>query len=158
MAGKDPGDKDGGSNTSSEHQLIRDLAQLLNETGLSEIEIERSGLKVRVARTLTISAGAVGAPGGGGLAGPTPVASADPAKHPGAVKSPMVGTAYRSPEPGAATFVEIGKRVAIGDPLLIIEAMKTMNQIPAPRAGTVTAIFIENGQPVEFGEPLMIIE
>jgi acetyl-CoA carboxylase biotin carboxyl carrier protein len=70
----------------------------------------------------------------------------------------MVGTAYRSPEPGAATFVEIGKRVAIGDPLLIIEAMKTMNQIPAPRAGTVTAIFIENGQPVEFGEPLMIIE
>jgi acetyl-CoA carboxylase biotin carboxyl carrier protein len=82
----------------------------------------------------------------------------DPAKHPGAVKSPMVGTAYRSPEPGSATFVEVGSKVAQGETLLIIEAMKTMNQIPSPKAGTVTAILFENGQPVEFGEPLVIIE
>jgi acetyl-CoA carboxylase biotin carboxyl carrier protein len=154
MAGKDAGDK-----PTAEHQLIRDLAALLNETGLSEIEIEKSGLKVRVARTL--QAVSVAAPLGGMAAvGPGAAASsiADPAKHPGAVKSPMVGTAYRSPEPGAASFVEVGKRVNAGDPLLIIEAMKTMNQIPAPRAGIVTAIMVENGQPVEFGEPLMIIE
>ena len=82
----------------------------------------------------------------------------DPAKHPGVVKSPMVGTAYRSPEPGAPAFIEVGSQVAQGDTLFIIEAMKTMNQIPAPHAGKVTAVFIENGQPVEFGEPLVIIE
>ena len=85
-------------------------------------------------------------------------APADPSAHPGAVKSPMVGTAYRAPEPGAASFVEIGSRVVQGQTLLIIEAMKTMNQIPAPRTGTVTQILIEDGQPVEFGEPLMIVE
>jgi acetyl-CoA carboxylase biotin carboxyl carrier protein len=157
MAGKDQGDQGAAAKPSSEHQLIRDLAQLLSETGLSEIEIERAGLKVRVARTLTITGSSVAAPAAGSAA-PAVAATADPGKHPGAVKSPMVGTAYRSAEPGAATLVEIGKRVAVGDPLLIIEAMKTMNQIPAPRAGTVTAIFVENGQPVEFGEPLMIIE
>jgi acetyl-CoA carboxylase biotin carboxyl carrier protein len=164
MAAKETGDKGAGDKTavekeSAEHKLIRDLASLLDETGLTEIEIEKAGLKVRVARTVQISAAAMGsgavASAMPGAAGP---AVADPAKHPGAVKSPMVGTAYRSPEPGAATFVEIGKRVNAGDPLLIIEAMKTMNQIPAPRGGTVTAILIENGQPVEFGEPLMIIE
>jgi acetyl-CoA carboxylase biotin carboxyl carrier protein len=155
MAGKDAGDKG-----SAEQQLIRDLAALLNETGLSEIEIEKSGLKVRVARTLHVTA-AAHAPHAGTPAAAAPEASAaaaDPAKHPGAVKSPMVGTAYRSPEPGAPSFVEIGSRVNAGDPVLIIEAMKTMNQIPAPRSGTVTAILIDNGHPVEFGEPLMIIE
>lgn len=154
MAGKDAPDKD-----TVEHKLIRDLAALLNETGLSEIEIEKAGLKVRVARTLHISAAAV-AGAGGAAAIPMAAApvTADPAKHPGAVKSPMVGTAYRAPEPGAATFVEVGSRVAVGDPLLIIEAMKTMNQIPAPKAGTVTAILFDNGHPVEYGEPLMIIE
>jgi acetyl-CoA carboxylase biotin carboxyl carrier protein len=153
MAGKDSGDKD-----NAEQRLIRDLAALLNETGLSEIEIEKSGLKVRVARTLHVAATAVQ---GGLPASAAPVAppvAADPAKHPGAVKSPMVGTAYRAPEPGAPNFVEVGKRVNAGDPLLIIEAMKTMNQIPAPKAGTVTAILVENGHPVEFGEPLFIIE
>jgi acetyl-CoA carboxylase biotin carboxyl carrier protein len=82
----------------------------------------------------------------------------DPAKHPGVVTSPMVGTAYAAPEPGARPFVEVGSRVRTGDTLLIIEAMKTMNQIPSPRAGTVIQILIEDGQPVEFGEPLMIIE
>ena len=84
--------------------------------------------------------------------------AADPASHPGVVKSPMVGTAFRSPQPGAKTFVDIGSTVKAGDMLLIIEAMKTMNQIPAPRGGTVTQILFEDGQPVEYGEPLMIIE
>jgi acetyl-CoA carboxylase biotin carboxyl carrier protein len=88
----------------------------------------------------------------------TKPAGTDPAKHPGAVKSPMVGTCYRSPEPSAPAFIDIGTRVSQGDTLLIIEAMKTMNQIPAPHAGKVTAILVENGQPVEFGEPLVIIE
>ncbi len=165
MAAKDTGEKGAADKAnpvteSADQKLIRDLAALLNETGLTEIEIEKAGLKVRVARTVHVSAAAMGAGlVAGGPAGVGAESSAtDPTKHPGAVKSPMVGTAYRSPEPGAPTFVEIGKRVAIGDPLLIIEAMKTMNQIPAPRAGTVTAILFENGQPVEFGEPLLIIE
>jgi acetyl-CoA carboxylase biotin carboxyl carrier protein len=160
--------KDEAEKPSSEQQLIRELAKLLNDTGLSEIEIEKSGLKVRVARTVTVAAsvpapaqlGLASAPasGGAGAAAPVSAAGADPAKHPGAVKSPMVGTAYRSPDPKAPPFVEVGTRVAQGDTLLIIEAMKTMNQIPAPRAGTVTSVMVENGQPVEFGEPLVIIE
>ncbi len=149
---------------SPERELIRELAELLNETGLSEIEIEKSGLRIRVARQLTVSA--VAAPVAASLplaaVAPTVAAATDAAtdfsKHPGAVKSPMVGTAYRAAEPGAAPFIEIGKRVAAGDTLLIIEAMKTMNQIPAPKAGTVSAILFENGQPVEFGEPLVIID
>ncbi len=87
-----------------------------------------------------------------------PPASDDPAKHPGAVPSPMVGTAYLAPSPGARPFVDVGQTVKAGETLLIIEAMKTMNQIPAPRSGTVTQILVEDGQPVEFGEPLMIIE
>ncbi len=153
--------KKGGEGGSAEHQLIRDLAELLNETGLTEIEIEKSGLKVRVARTLSVVAAApsavsAAAPAAGGPAGAS--SAGDPGKHPGAVKSPMVGTAYRAPDPSAPVFVEIGSRVSAGDTLLIIEAMKTMNQIPAPKSGTVTAILFENGQPVEFGEPLVIIE
>ena len=151
-------DKDTPEQDNPEYRLIRDLAGLLNETGLSEIEIEKTGLKVRVARQLVASGMVMAAGGGAAGAGGAPAASADPAKHPGAVKSPMVGTAYRAPEPGAASFVEVGSRVNAGDPVLIIEAMKTMNQIPAPRSGTVTAIMVENGQPVEFGEPMMIIE
>jgi acetyl-CoA carboxylase biotin carboxyl carrier protein len=152
-----------------EQEIIRELAALLDETGLSEIEIEKSGLKVRVARMLTIHAATVPvAATSGGLApatrapppgAPQPApADSDPAMHPGCVKSPMVGTAYRAPEPGAAPFIEIGTRVAQGQTLLIIEAMKTMNHIPAPKAGTVTHIFVENGQPVEFGEPLVIVD
>jgi acetyl-CoA carboxylase biotin carboxyl carrier protein len=156
MTGKDQKDEGG-----PEQRLIRELAELLNQTGLSEIEIEKSGLKVRVARTLnvqsTIAAAPVAAPAAAAAA-PAAPKSADPAKHPGVVKSPMVGTAYRSPEPGSPPFIDVGSRVSQGDPLFIIEAMKTMNQIPAPHAGKVTAIFIENGQPVEFGEPLVIIE
>lgn len=158
------GAKDAKDTTSAESQLIRELADLLNETGLSEIEIEKSGLRVRVARQINVTSGIV-APAASAAVAPPPAAALDPAagaqdasKHPGAVKSPMVGTAYRSAEPGAPPFIEVGARVAQGDTLLIIEAMKTMNQIPAPKAGTVAAILFENGQPVEFGEPLVIIE
>jgi acetyl-CoA carboxylase biotin carboxyl carrier protein len=151
--------KDQGENSGAEQQLIRELAELLNKTGLSEIEIEKSGLKVRIARTITVQAAVAAAPATapGAAAAAKPVGN-DPAKHPGAVKSPMVGTCYRSPEPGAPVFIDVGARVSQGDTLLIIEAMKTMNQIPAPHAGKVTAILVENGQPVEFGEPLVIIE
>ncbi|HRO48954.1 MAG TPA: acetyl-CoA carboxylase biotin carboxyl carrier protein [Hyphomicrobium sp.] len=160
--------KDEAEKPSSEQRLIRELAELLNDTGLSEIEIEKSGLKIRVARSLTVAAAVapaapqfqapVAPPLPAGTAAPAAPAGNDPAKHPGAVKSPMVGTAYRSPDPKAGPFIEVGSRVQQGDTLLIIEAMKTMNQIPAPRAGSVTAILFENGQPVEFGEPLVIIE
>ena len=153
-----------------EQGLIRELAELLNETGLSEIELEREGLRIRVARTLHVQASlpAVShhAPAGGmpGAHGSAQAALApgqstgDPASHPGAVKSPMVGTAYRAPEPGSAMFVEVGSRVAQGQTLLIIEAMKTMNHIPAPKSGTVVLILVENNQPVEFGEVLVVIE
>ena len=154
--------KDPGKRTSTvDHDLIRELARLLEETGLTEIEFERNGQRVRVVRQGQISTApghAVPAPAiatelRAGDAGPI-----DPAKHPGVVTSPMVGTAYLAAEPGARPFVEVGSRVGVGDTLLIVEAMKTMNQIPTPRAGTVIQILIEDGQPVEFGEPLMIIE
>jgi acetyl-CoA carboxylase biotin carboxyl carrier protein len=144
---------------SAERALIRDLADLLTETGLTEIEIEREGLKIRVARQVAVSHHAIMAPAvsqGSGKAGA--LAAADPTTHPGAVKSPMVGTAYRAAEPGAPPFVEVGTKVTVGQTLVIIEAMKTMNHIPSPRAGTVTAVLVENSQPVEFGEPLVIIE
>ena len=158
--------KDQGAKTASaEGQMIRELAELLNDTGLTEIEIEKSGLKIRVAKTVHVTAAApvsyaapsaqapLASAGGDGKS-----KAADPANHPGVVKSPMVGTAYRSPEPGSALFCEIGSKVTQGDTLLIIEAMKTMNQIPAPRSGTVKAILFENAQPVEYGEPLIVIE
>jgi acetyl-CoA carboxylase biotin carboxyl carrier protein len=142
--------------------LIRELALLLDETNLTEIEIERAGLRVRVARNISINAAmpaTMVAAAPAMVAGPAAGAAiADVAKHPGVVPSPMVGTAYLASEPGAKPFIEIGSRVAVGQTLLIIEAMKTMNQIPSPRAGTVTQILVEDGQPVEFGEPLVIIE
>jgi acetyl-CoA carboxylase biotin carboxyl carrier protein len=143
--------------------LIRELATLLDDTGLTEIEIEREGLRVRVARAPATQVAMVGATGPSAAApvvttAPVAVVAVDPAKHPGVVPSPMVGTAYRSPEPGAKAFVDVGSTVKAGDTLLIIEAMKTMNQIPAPRGGTVTQILFDDGQPVEFGESLMIIE
>jgi acetyl-CoA carboxylase biotin carboxyl carrier protein len=148
----------------SEQDLIRELAKLLDETGLSEIEVEREGLRVRVARQAVTHM----VTGGGGhvpaipAVAPAPAAIpldvVDPAKHPGVVTSPMVGTAYRAAEPTAKPFVDIGSVVKPGDPLLIVEAMKTMNQIPSPRAGTVTQILFEDGHPVEYGEPLMIVE
>ena len=136
---------------------------LLDETSLTEIEIERAGLRLRVARNISVAAtmpmqmAAAPAvlPAAAAAAAP---AAADLSKHPGAVTSPMVGTAYWAPEPGAKPFIEVGSKVSVGQTLLIIEAMKTMNQIPSPRAGTVTQILVEDGQPVEFGEPLVIIE
>ena len=143
-----------------DHGLIRELAQLLDETGLTEIEFERDGQRVRVARQSHVVAAAPARPGGPDAAafGAEGAGASELAKHPGLVTSPMVGTAYIGPEPGARPFVDVGSRVQAGETLLIIEAMKTMNQIPAPRAGTVIQILIEDGQPVEFGEPLMIIE
>ncbi|QGZ33583.1 acetyl-CoA carboxylase biotin carboxyl carrier protein [Stappia indica] len=142
-----------------DQDLIRQLAALLDETNLTEIELERDDFRVRVARQVTVEAPvSIGRAAAPAVAAPAPVAPAEAANHPGAVTSPMVGTAYRSPEPGARTFVEIGDTVAAGDTLLIVEAMKTMNQIAAPRAGRVTAIFVEDGQPVEYGEPLVVIE
>jgi acetyl-CoA carboxylase biotin carboxyl carrier protein len=140
--------------------VIRELTALLDETGLTEIEIEQDGQRIRIARNAGRAAPAHIAPPSAPPA-PTAVpasAPADPAKHPGAVTSPMVGTAYMAPEPGGKPFIDVGSKVKAGDTLLIVEAMKTMNQIPAPRAGTVTQILFEDGQPVEFGEPLVIIE
>jgi len=147
--------------------LVRELATLLADTDLTEIEVAKGDLRIRVARTITATmtvpvaspaAGgpaAVPAPPPGSLA---PPASAPAGPPPGAITSPMVGTAYRKPSPDAKSFVEVGSRVETGDKLLLIEAMKTFNDIVAPRAGTVTAIFVEDGQPVEYGEPLLVIE
>lgn len=158
-----------------DYELIRQLANILDETNLTEIEVEHDKLKIRVARTaapVTVNqgaaapwafAGAMPAPVAAPVAAAAapaaaPAASADPASNPGAVKSPMVGTAYLASEPGAKAFVEVGDMIREGQTVMIIEAMKHLNQIPAPRAGKVTAVLVENGQPVEFGEPLLIIE
>jgi len=146
-----------------EQDLIRELAKLLDETHLTEIEVEREGLRVRVARqavTHVVASGGTHVPPIPASA-PAPAIApvvADPGAHPGVVKSPMVGTAFRSPQPGAKAFIDVGSAVKAGDTLLIVEAMKTMNQIPAPRGGVVTQILFEDGQPVEYGEPLLIIE
>lgn len=148
-------------------ELVRELARMVAETDLTEIEVEKGDLRIRVARKVETVAVQVAAPAAPvpvlAVGGAPPVAAgpaAPPAKgaHPGAVPSPMVGTAYRRPSPDAKPFIEVGARVAIGDKLLLVEAMKTFNEIVAPRAGTVTAIFIEDGQPVEFGEALLVIE
>jgi acetyl-CoA carboxylase biotin carboxyl carrier protein len=145
-----------------DHDLIRELARLLDETGLSEIEIEQEGLRVRVGRGAPASyASAPAHAPPPPLIAPAPAVldvPGDPMKHPGVVTSPMVGTAYLAPEPGARPFVDVGTVVKAGDTLLIIEAMKTMNSIPAPRGGKVMQILIDDGRPVEYGEPLMIIE
>ena len=149
------------SNLNIDKDLIRDLAQLLKEVGLTEIEVESGGHRIRVAaqgaQTFVHAAPAAA------VTAPAAVPAADapasaPAKAQGAVPSPMVGTAYLAPQPGSANFVSVGTKVAVGQTLLIIEAMKTMNPIPAPRAGTVSAILVNDGQPVEFGEPLVVIE
>ena len=145
--------------TTDERELIRELAVLLDTTNLTEIEVERDGLRVRVVRSVTVAASPIAAPAPvQGHAAPVAASVTDITKHPGIVPSPMVGTAYVASEPGARPFVDVGSKVAAGDTLLIIEAMKTMNQIPAPRAGTVTQILFEDGQPVEYGEPLAVIE
>ncbi|MEE2692855.1 MAG: acetyl-CoA carboxylase biotin carboxyl carrier protein [Pseudomonadota bacterium] len=140
---------------------IRQLADILSDKGLSEIELEKGAVRLRVSRAM--QGVAVQAPAAAAPAAPAPqpqeaAPSPAPANHPGAVPSPMVGTAYLKPSPDAAPFVKVGDRVASGQTLMIIEAMKTMNPIAAPRAGVVKQIIVTDAQPVEFGEPLMIIE
>jgi acetyl-CoA carboxylase biotin carboxyl carrier protein len=144
-----------------DQQLIRDLAAILDETSLTEIEVEQDDLRIRVSRQ-SAQVQAVAAPV---AYQPAPAATAAPSSAAApvdtsrnAVPSPMVGTAYAAPGPDAKPFIELGQSVREGQTLLIIEAMKTMNQIPAPRAGTVTAILFKDGQPVEYGEPLVVIE
>jgi acetyl-CoA carboxylase biotin carboxyl carrier protein len=148
---------------SPELTLIDNLAEILNSTGLTEIELEQKGVRVRVSKSVIshVQAAPAAAPAPvAAIAAPAAVAAvAAPAgDHPGSVKSPMVGTIYLSPSPEASAFVAVGASVKQGQTLLIIEAMKTMNQIPAPKSGKVTQILVENGQPVEFGEALMVIE
>lgn len=150
--------------------FIKALAELLNENDLTEVNVKREygdndSLNVRVSKMVPqaapVQAAPVAfAPAPAGAPQPTeaPTASDNPADHPGAITSPMVGTIYLAPEPGASNFVSVGTQVAEGDTLLIIEAMKTMNHIPAPRAGVVKRILVGDASPVEFGAPLMIIE
>jgi len=153
-----------GRNTSGmnvDTKLVRELAELLNETGLTEIEVEDNDRKIRVARGGTVAMAApMAAPVAAPAAAPAAAApAAEPAAevHADALKSPMVGTAYLAPEPGAANFIKLGDSVKQGDTLLIVEAMKVMNPITANKAGTIKAILIENGQPVEFDQPLVVI-
>ncbi|MDX5366338.1 MAG: acetyl-CoA carboxylase biotin carboxyl carrier protein [Alphaproteobacteria bacterium] len=149
------------SKSGVDQELIRQLAALLTETDLSEIEIETESLRLRVARQMaTVAHVAAPAPAAAHTAAaPAAAASADAGgSHPGAVPSPMVGTAYLAPEPGAPVFVQPGSNVSEGQTILIIEAMKTMNHIPAPRSGKLTRVLVDDGQPVEFGEPLFVIE
>jgi len=148
-------------------RLVRRLADILKDTGLTTIEVERGDLKIRVAREVTIAAAPmaaqmVPAAVAPAPAAPTPSVEAAPPAAAGPkgdiVKSPMVGTIYMQPQPGAKSFIHVGDRVDVGQTLLIVEAMKTMNPIPAPKGGIVTAILIEDGQPVEYGEPLVVID
>ncbi|MBX3504965.1 MAG: acetyl-CoA carboxylase biotin carboxyl carrier protein [Parvibaculum sp.] len=149
------------SKSGVDQELIRQLAALLTETDLSEIEIETESLRLRVARQMgpTVAHVAAPAPVAHVAAAPAMAAPAETGgTHPGAVPSPMVGTAYLAPEPGAPVFVQPGSNVTEGQTILIIEAMKTMNHIPAPRSGKLTRVLVDDGQPVEFGEPLFVIE
>ncbi len=144
-------------------ELVRQLATLLDDTNLTEIEVQDGERRIKVARNITVGAAApvYAAPA---AAAPAPAAAASaaapeaPADHPGTVKSPMVGTVYLAPEPGAKPFAAIGDKVAAGQTLLIVEAMKVMNAIPAPRAGTIKAVMVESGQPVEYDQPLIVVE
>lgn len=146
--------------------LVRELAAIINDSGLSEIEVEHGELRLRIARTLTAapvahvvqSAAPVAAPIVASAPAAAPAPAADAASHPGAVPSPMVGTAYLAAEPGAAPFIKVGDAVTQGQTLMVVEAMKTFNPIPAPRAGKIIAILVSDAQPVEYGEPLVIIE
>ncbi len=159
-------------NSPIDPDFVREIAALISETDLTEIEVEKGDLRIRVARQVTVQAAPVQqfvqAPAA--AAAPVPVAAAAPAAapaapaatdlsaHPGAVRSPMVGTAYRRPSPGANPFIEVGTVVKAGEKILLVEAMKTFNEIVAPRAGTITHILVEDGQPVEYGEALVVIE
>jgi len=153
--------------TGVDTELLREIARLLGESDLTEIEVQKGDLRIRAARGAaapahaTIALPAYGPPPvapPAPAARPAPAASAAPAEHADALKSPMVGTAYLRSSPDAKPFVEVGARVTAGDKLLLIEAMKTFNDIVAPKGGVVTAILVEDGQPVEYGEPLLVIE
>lgn len=147
--------------TSIDQGLIRDLAELLTETDLSEIEVEQDDLRIRLSRVGSSAPVQVHAPVAAApapIAAPVTAPTESEAKPAGNVPSPMVGTAYLSPAPGADPYVKVGTQVKQGDTVLIVEAMKTMNQIPSPKSGTVKAILVEDGQPVEFGEQLLLIE
>jgi acetyl-CoA carboxylase biotin carboxyl carrier protein len=158
-----------------DQDLIRAIAELLNKENLAEIEIEQEDFRVRVTRSYANEGVTYAAPPpqylapqptaapatlapAGSVPAAAPAAAEDLASNPGTLTSPMVGTAYRSPEPGKPTFADVGTKVSEGQTLLIIEAMKTMNQIPAHRSGTVTRILVQDAQPVEYGEPLVVIE
>jgi len=159
-ASRDSSAKDG--NDSIDPKLVRKLADILTDTGLTEIEVEQGGLKIRVARQITMSQAPVTYAAPVATIAPTMAAVAPPAAEAAPrgqdVKSPMVGTVYLRPSPEADAFVKIGDRVAAGQTLLIVEAMKTMNPIPATVAGVILEILVGDGQPVEFGEPLVVIE
>ena len=146
-------------------ESVRRLAELLDETGLTEIEYDTGAIKIRVARNhgggVTYAAPPAPAAAAAPAAAPAPVVeqpAAVTADHPGAVTSPMVGTVYLAPEPGAASFIAVGDTIAKGQTLMLVEAMKTFNEIKAPHAGTVKQIIVENGMPVEFGDVLAIVE
>jgi len=145
------------SNTSVDITLVETIAEIVARLGLSEVEVEQTGLRIRVARQIIAAAPAAAAVPLAPAAGTAPAAGAG-TDHPGAIKSPMVGTAYLRPSPSSAPFIEVGAQVKSGDKLLLIEAMKTFNEILAPRAGTVTAILIVDGQPIEYDQPLVVIE
>ena len=163
-----PASKATASSDAIDTGLIADLVKILNKSDLSEIEVEKGDLRIKLARTMTVApvahavhvAAPVAAPAAAApaVALPGPGVGKIDASHPGAVASPMVGTAYRRPSPDAKAFVEVGSIVKAGEKILLIEAMKTFNEIVAPRAGTVTAVLVEDGQPVEFGEALIVIE
>jgi acetyl-CoA carboxylase biotin carboxyl carrier protein len=146
--------KNGAKKSGVDADAVRELSALLKETGLTEIEIEHNGARIRVSRAATgaVAAAVQAAP----ASAPAPAAPHS-GPQPGAVTSPMVGTVFTAPEPGKPAFVKIGQQVKEGDTLFIIEAMKTMNAIPAPKSGTVREISVENGQPVEFGQTLLIL-
>lgn len=149
--------------------LIRDLAVLLDETNLSEIELEQGDTRIRVARQMSINApvsvaapapvaAAVAPAAAAPAAAPSEPVAEKPAQSGSTVTSPMVGTAYLSPEPGAPVFIQVGDQVSEGQTILIVEAMKTMNNIPSTKSGTVKQILVDDAQPVEFGEPLIVVE
>jgi acetyl-CoA carboxylase biotin carboxyl carrier protein len=159
---------DDSSHVSFDEEVVRRLSHLLKETDLSEIEVETGGHRIRVARQISVQAAAPAAPAAPAQPGPAagePASAPKPGPEataeqvpPGAVTAPMVGTVYVGPDPNSPPFVRVGDKVSEGDTLLIIEAMKVMNPLPAPRDGTVTQILISDGQPVEFGEPLLVLE
>jgi acetyl-CoA carboxylase biotin carboxyl carrier protein len=166
---KGPVAKDPSEESAIDTRLVRKLAGILTDTGLTEIEVERGSLKIRVSRQASAGPVQAYAPAPQAFGAPAPAAASASSSAPAAapatapakgdpVKSPMVGTAYLAPQPGADAFIKVGDKVAAGQTLLIVEAMKTMNPIPSPRAGTVVGILVTDGDPIEFGEPLVILE